>query len=269
MNQQNKLPKFLYKYFSKAKYAECIFRHNELYFRNPKTFNDPFDCNPMLTSKRDFNEEDYVKFACQECPDNERQSCEVQAGKIYPTIDKNQKIKEFNEIIKKDLERSINEIRVLCLSENYNDILMWSHYADGHRGFVLQFDTNALLNNFKPDRPEQVIYPPKRSYPSLKEYNENNFTHMLLIAKSSQWTYEHEWRILKHVETEEELEEEGKLYPFEKGLITGIILGCKMTPQDKKKISQWRLRYQPQITPYEAIKDESSYNIKTVPEINE
>jgi hypothetical protein len=160
-------------------------------------------------------------------------------------------------------------MRVLCLSENYNDILMWSHYADRHRGFVLQFNTEAFSKNFKPYQLAEVIYPPGRSYPSIKDYNDNNGTNMFLIAKSCQWTYEHEWRILKHIEPEDNPEEEAKVYKFGEGLITGIILGCEMKCQDKKKISQWRLRYQPQITPYEAVKDESFYNIKTVPEINE
>ncbi len=271
MNQQKEFPEFLYKYFSKVKYAECIFRHNELYFPNPNTFNDPFDCKPML-SKRDFNEEEYIKFACGECPDNEEeQSCEERARNKYRTYDKNQLVKEFNEIIKKDLEVSIKPFRLLCLSKNYNDILMWSHYADKHHGFVLQFDTKALLKNFKPYRPEEVIYPLGRAYPSIKDYNENNRTHMFLIVKSCQWRYEHEWRILRYVKRKKELEEKGKFYKFKKGLITRIILGCEMKPPQEEKIKRWVREYQPQLIKsiYKAIKDERSYNIRIRKLMNE
>lgn len=270
MNQQKQLPKFLYKYFSKAKYAECIFRHNELYFRNPDTFNDPFDCKPRLTLNRDWDEEECIKFyiciekealhrGLRDLTDKQKQSCEKRAKEQY-NRNKNQVTIELNEIIEKGL-KTINEFRVLCLSENYNNMLMWSHYAEGHRGFVLKFDTKALSKKFEPHRIEKVIYLPRRSYPSVKDYYQNNGTHMFLIVKSGQWKYEDEWRILMRRGDEDKPEEERKPYQLEKGSITRIILGYNMTPQDKKKISQWRLRYQSEIELYEAIKGKSSYNI--------
>lgn len=33
---------------------------------------------------------------------------------------------------------------VVCLSEHGDDILMWSHYSDGHQGFCLEFDRERL-----------------------------------------------------------------------------------------------------------------------------
>jgi hypothetical protein len=270
LDQNNKLPKFLYRYFSKAKYAECILRHNELYFRNPDTFNDPFDCKPLLTLERDFNEDEYAKFVSAECPDDgKRQLCEKLARQKYHVIDKKRLAIEINTTVKEGLEQSINEFRVLCLSETYNDILLWSHYADGHHGFVLQFDREALSENFKPCQLTRVFHPPERSYPSIRDYNERNCTNMFLIAKSSQWTYEQEWRVLKQRDVGDNPDEELKAYQFKKDLIKGIILGYKMTPQDKMKIEQWRLRYQPEITLYKAVKDERFYNIRTDPKINE
>jgi hypothetical protein len=221
----------------------------------------------MMTLKRDFEEEEYVKFACGDC-DEDKQSCEEKAKKKYHTYDKNQLEKEINETIQKGLDKSIDQFRILCLSENYGDILMWSHYANGHRGFVLQFDTGYVKESFGQCQFSKVFYPPEGSYPSIKDYNEHCKTAMFLIAKSSQWKYEQEWRILKQVETEEEREEEHKLYLFKKGLITGIILGCRMTSKDKQIVSNWRIKYQPEIKLYEAIKNHNCYNIKTIPEIN-
>ena len=277
MNQKNKkLPKFLYRYFSRDKYTERIFKHNKLYFRNPNKFNDPFDCKALLTLERDWNQEEYIKFVMNNAIDSigrnldneEKQLYKESAIKVFKNSDKNQLSRNINNTIKECLYKSINEFRILCLSRNYNDILMWSHYAEGHRGFVLQFDTKALLENFK-QPPQEVFYPPNKSFPSIKDFNEKNCVHMFLITKSSQWEYEEEWRILMHIEDKDNPEEKGKSYKFKNGLITGIILGCEMKDRKKEKISELIREYQPQVKIYDAIKDENFYNIKTDPEINE
>ncbi len=280
MNQKNITPpKFLYRYFpidkyTEDKYTERIFKHNELYFRNPNKFNDPFDCKALLTFKRDWNLEEYIKFVKNNAIDSigrnlnnkEKQSYKEMAIEVFKNSDRNQLNRNFNNTIKEGLAKSINEFRILCLSEKYNDILMWSHYADGHRGFVLQLNTEALLQNFK-HPPQKVFYSPEESFPSIKDFNERNHTHMFLITKSSHWEYEGEWRIF--MQDEDNPEKEGKVYKFKNGLITGIILGCEMKNCKKKKISVWIREYQPQIKIYDAIKDDNLYNIKTDPEINE
>ena len=277
MNQKNKkLPKFLYRYFSRDKYTERIFKHNKLYFRNPNKFNDPFDCKALLTLERDWNQEEYIKFVMNNAIDSigrnldneEKQLYEESAIKVFKNSDKNQLSRNINNPIKECLYKSINEFRILCLSRNYNDILMWSHYAEGHRGFVLQFDTKALLENFK-QPPQEVFYPPNKSFPSIKDFNEKNCVHMFLITKSSQWEYEEEWRILMHIEGKDKPEEKGKPYKFKNGLITGIVRGCEMKDSKKEEISEWIREYQPQVKIYDGIKDENFYNIKTYPEINE
>jgi hypothetical protein len=277
MNQGNeKPPKFLYRYLPMDEYTICIFRDNKLHFRNPNKFNDPFDCRALLTSERDLSEEEYAKFlmTCErdskrrELTCGEKESCKRDAREQFGNTDKKRLMSRINDIIKEELPKSISEFRVLCLSENYNDILMWSHYADGHGGLVLQFDREALSKNF---RLFKVCYPPDKSYPSIKDFNERGGTHVFLITKASQWIYEKEWRILMHIEKGDNREGDGKVYKIEKGLITGIILGCAMQPPKEEKIRRWIHEYQSQpITSiYKAIKDEGFYNIKTDPEINE
>ena len=39
-------------------------------------------------------------------------------------------------------------MRVFCLSELDDSVLMWSHYADQHQGVVLGFDTEAMEQGF-------------------------------------------------------------------------------------------------------------------------
>lgn len=37
---------------------------------------------------------------------------------------------------------NISKKGVCCFSEKWDDLLMWAYYADGHKGFCLEFDTN-------------------------------------------------------------------------------------------------------------------------------
>lgn len=36
----------------------------------------------------------------------------------------------------------LNEIKIASLSEDADDYLMWSHYADGHKGFCIEYNIN-------------------------------------------------------------------------------------------------------------------------------
>ena len=41
--------------------------------------------------------------------------------------------------IVEDIQKRINACAVFFLTDHFNDLLMWSHYADRHRGLCLQF----------------------------------------------------------------------------------------------------------------------------------
>ena len=38
-----------------------------------------------------------------------------------------------------DWRQYICHARVFCVTEKHDDILMWSHYSDSHRGIVIKF----------------------------------------------------------------------------------------------------------------------------------
>jgi len=57
-----------------------------------------------------------------------------------------------------------NSFRIVCFSETYQSILMWSHYADQHRGFCIEYDFTA-------DPWRSVVFPVayQRSMPDVTE----------------------------------------------------------------------------------------------------
>lgn len=97
-----------------------------------------------------------------------------------------------------------------CFSESVNSVLMWSHYANSHQGFALEY-------NFRPtlEKPIMnvglypVIYDDERMDVSLYmawsflkmlgiEAHNPDITSFIKIAlhKSSIWAYEKEWRMI-------------------------------------------------------------------------
>lgn len=97
-----------------------------------------------------------------------------------------------------------------CFSESVKSVLMWSHYANSHQGFVLEYDFRPTLEKpIKNVGIYPVIYDEERMDVSLYmawsflrfigiEVNNPDITAYLKIAlhKSSIWAYEQEWRLI-------------------------------------------------------------------------
>lgn len=52
-----------------------------------------------------------------------------------------QNIETFLDTVSSRIQKSSS---VICYSESINSILMWSHYADSHKGFALQYDNRIV-----------------------------------------------------------------------------------------------------------------------------
>ena len=99
---------------------------------------------------------------------------------------------------------------IACLSESINSVIMWSHYAQNHEGFALEYDLRFLLGQ---NDMNCCIFPV--IYDNTR-YNAENFIQWIIakgfgfnaknpdllshfkmaIHKSTQWEYEKEWRII-------------------------------------------------------------------------
>lgn len=100
---------------------------------------------------------------------------------------------------------------IACFSEDVKSILMWSHYADSHKGFALEYDFRPTLSSIPLERGAlyPVVYSDERYDASL--YVTWQFMHILgfhsknpditafskvALHKSRVWEYEREWRII-------------------------------------------------------------------------
>ncbi|MEN9702141.1 MAG: hypothetical protein RIR55_1483 [Bacteroidota bacterium] len=118
-------------------------------------------------------------------------------------------------------EQNINKIGVISYSSIENNTLMFSHYADQHKGFCLEFDVpkENLIGMKKiryQDNFKTINYPLDRDLLKRELIT-------ICTTKSKVWEYEQEYRQLftdKHFHAE---------YP---GQLTGIIFGCKTSKDD-------------------------------------
>src|SRR2546426_4361250 len=90
----------------------------------------------------------------------------------------------------------MNRRGVLSFSSKWNNPLLWSHYADKHKGICLGFDVVAADENTI-----YVEYANERLPPPLKL--DASFALNLLRTKFAGWEYEGEVRIFATRDTEE------------------------------------------------------------------
>lgn len=116
---------------------------------------------------------------------------------------------------------------LLCFSEAWKNPVLWSHYADRHRGICLGFDIDAALDPMKVQYDtdklrltiDDTVNPSRAAIPK-------DVQKLLFVTKFAHWAYEQEVRVM--VELEEAIKE-GSLYfwPFSEQLrLKEVVLGA-------------------------------------------
>ena len=165
-------------------------------------------------------------------------------GGLYDAID--QTMDDLGTNLPGVLERRIG---VFSLSETATDRLMWAHYAEGGRGFVIEFDTVHPFFNTDADDDDsptvlrQVLYTNSRPHGAISmplEENDTKLLDALLFTKPSDWAYEREWRVIGELCTASETlsHKDGPICLFEvpTECITGVVFGQKMPQEPRDRI---------------------------------
>lgn len=112
------------------------------------------------------------------------------------------------------LRSLLSRVGVISYSRSEQLLLLWSHYANCHRGMCLVFEFGEK------DNIHEVKY--RKTTPNLRYSNKENFQ-KVLITKSLEWKYEREYRELKSPSD--------CLHP-QTGTLVEIIFGCRTPIQD-------------------------------------
>lgn len=101
-------------------------------------------------------------------------------------------------------EKYIDQYRVICFTVKYDNNLMWAHYADNHKGCVLEFtdywsELDCKVYSYPIDYSHEPFFL-ERSIESIIYGDSNKETRdwgrAALFSKSKEWKYESEFRSL-------------------------------------------------------------------------
>lgn len=184
----------LFKYYGVDDIFKKSIVDNYFWFSDPiKDFNDPYDCNTECgvncTEKEIY---DFVKKTNQRDNSGKDETWMVNRAK---QLFNNPLGRE--ELAKKGDMLTVSQLGVCCFSKQDDILLMWSHYANKHKGVCLVFDI-LLDKNLFGKYPYQVEYPPEfpvYNYPCDEgKFNSYRF---LAATKSKDWEYENEVRLIR------------------------------------------------------------------------
>jgi len=238
-----------------SKDIERIFTQNEIYCPSPSEFNDPFDCRIPFVMEG--TQADFKKFYNSILKDQYPEKFRSERRRITTGMLKDKKHKDpetHRRVCKQALEYLVSKLGVFCLSAKNDDILMWSHYSSGHKGFCLGFERGEEISPFKDAKP--VTY--KEAYPRINYFRTEDSEKFkrLLFTKSLNWIYEKEWRII--------FDEKG-VSNFPEESLVKLIFGCQMADEDKNKIRSWLQGRKNPVRLYQAKMKDQKFGLEMVP----
>jgi hypothetical protein len=125
---------------------------------------------------------------------------------------------------------------ILSLTAAKDNLLLWAHYAEQHRGIAVEIDTRDGAFTQGAHRAQDVEYTSVR--PKIPESDEILFTHF--FTKSLEWKYEKEYRIVRfltdRVEVKAAKPYDIHLFDLPPSAIRGLIFGARVEPHRRDRL---------------------------------
>lgn len=234
--KETHLPLRIYRYRRDTDYSRAELQDNTLWLCSPDNYNDPFDCMTKISLER--VEPALIRGLIRQFFTTQlgltefdiRSSFEPLIGKSKesylrrvvasyrdfvprnsPVFDSAfQRLKvalpNFADEAKRKATMFRELTKVCSFTECNNSILMWSHYAENHHGFCVEYDLSAIPDDHTFRRTLHPIIYSQQLYdstPLVEKWIEgprmgfNPFFPMLpFVHKAQEWSYEREWRLL-------------------------------------------------------------------------
>lgn len=219
----------LYKYLSPSIGIEHVLKGRTLRFTPPNELNDPFECVPYLHG----GDIDRILGDCSDLAKI------VEGIGLDPQLAARLiKVKAKSKV----MEASMGEMAgILSLTKREDSLLMWSHYADQHRGIVIGVRAGHTFfqpgNGIGIDGLKGVTYTSARPEIELgKPLDMPNVNDALFFTKSPEWSYEEEIRVIRDGRLAGDLTNTRGITSFPPDLISEIIIGAKTSLQDLGRV---------------------------------
>ena len=219
----------LYKYMSLER--KNFWTDYKLRFTQPSAFNDPFECLPSYS------------FIPEQLMPKHAGFGELAA--LFYGLEKDSS--QFND-----------DTAIFCMSQVWDSVLMWAHYADSHKGFAVGFDMSHPFFDFeKPYGTRKVRY--CKSRPKSTEINIMDE----MYYKLDVWSYEQEWRLCRDVyKADETINNNIYLFRIPKESIKSVYFGICMT--ENEKIDMYQRVLQTGIQCYQVMRNYQTFDLYSI-----
>jgi len=246
----------LYKFRSVNEYSLQTLRNNEVFFASFEMFNDPFEFSTPFTDLKE-----YFRRVRQQLQSRYSEGHIDMAAfnHLIETTRNNEdeKLQRHKEVHAK-IRRNMSQMGIFSMSAVNDEILLWSHYAEEHRGFCIEFDATkmslsvpasihqvqykeeftdlndpTLLVDFYVKMYGQLINLRKKKWNSrytkfgqqMVKNEDANFALAVISDKYTCWSYEKEFRFVtsNHI----------GLVMFDPSAVISIIFGLRMPDEDR------------------------------------
>lgn len=191
---------------------------------SPLAFNDPFDCYPAAE----------IIGSGPELIRKLRRSFYTEGGVVgrrvrherAKLVAKNRSEMGMDDLLESALEATLVNTHVVCFAERWDNLLMWSHYAQSHAGVCIQYTRQGVSKLIAAALP--VHYDDER--PVIDLFGDNPAIKMrkILYTKSTVWDYEKEWRLVLH--------QHDPVQQLPAGTVSSVYLGAKMNPVQRQSV---------------------------------
>lgn len=233
-------PAFIYKYRPIIKcddlkndyYLDALL-NNHAIFSSRTNFNDLFDAKI-----------DLIKPSVKEIKELSQRLPKANRFQLLKHVDKGRFSAEgdiFLKQVENNITKTIDSYAFMSLSSISDSNLMWSHYANSHTGFCIEYRTihvNARRVNYADDVPSLKLIDVYKTYYKIPtDLDIGRVTLDALHSKLTEWKYESEYRFLadKNLARIHNGEKFAKA-DYDPDFIESIIFGYRMDSRIKKYI---------------------------------
>lgn len=247
----NTWERHLYKYKSiNPDHLRHLIVESVFYLSPRSQLNDPFDVHSVLDpSDQKITRKYYINYLIKE--HKPRHKDRKSLGRRLDSI----------EIIRKKIsetfEKSVDSTGIHSFATCPRNILMWSYYADSHKGVCMVYETARDLDTFVKALP--VTY--SREFPVIKYRTEigGELIKKAFLTKAIDWQHERERRIVEQNRASQYMH-------YDPSSLNGIIIGSNASQATVELIRELvadRLkRRHPPVQLYRAVCQERSYAVK-------
>lgn len=217
---------------------------SEMFFPHRAQLNDPFDCNIDIFRA-------------------------IEHALARGTCEKPELLQQFrhDEAVAHRFSSNVSRMGIGSFSLSNNETLLWSHYANNHRGVALRYDFPMTFL----DDAENILAVSAVSYEanSVSDWLIEN-AHLyrddhqefiigllkkVLMSKAPSWSYEQEARIVRP---------ETGLFALPRGTLTHVVFGLQTSKQDETLVRAVVEQYYDEVKFGRAVRTYDDFGIGTV-----